>query len=133
MARSDNLWSDMNWNQIWVKLDLKVLFFLCFFSLQIYLVIARINEEEKFFNWAMYHTDIRYSATVNVNGLELSNHDFIRRYKFSMKGQECRGLGNLKRKIILREKYMDKNDTVIVELNYTENTFEGFWKWSNEP
>ena len=58
----------MEWNSKYGrKINLKVPFFLCFFSLQIYLVISRINEEEKFFNLAMYHTDIRYSATVSVN------------------------------------------------------------------
>ena len=122
----------MSQNQRYMrKIDKKALFFLCFFSTQIFVVITRMNDEEKFFNWAMYHTDIRYSTTVSVNGIELSNHEFHSRYKFSMTGQECRGLGNLKRNIILREKQIDSEDSVRVELSYTENTFDRIWKWSN--
>lgn len=112
-----------------IQEKLKLLLFSLFFLSQVYLVITRIDEEEKFFNWAMYHTDIRYTVTVFVNGIELSNNEFTDRYKFSRTGQECRGLGNLKRKMILREKC--NNDDVVIELDFKENTFKSIWKWQS--
>lgn len=115
-----------------LKLEiLKKPLIILFFVTQIVLVFYNLNKEAKFFNWAMYHTRIYYTASVTVNGIELNDKEFMERYKISRKGGESRDLGMLKRKMVKRETIYHSGDKVSIELNYTENTHKGIWTWKN--
>lgn len=110
---------------------MKKYFVTIFFLIQISLIFYQLNKDTKFFNWAMYHTKIHYTAKVTINGIELSEDEFLKRYKIRRKGSETRALEHLKRKMKQREiLYKDKNK-VIIKLNYIENTHKGTWTWEN--
>lgn len=110
----------------------KKILIVLFFLIQIVLIIYQLNNETKFFNWAMFHTKIDYTATVTVNGVELNDKDFFKRYKILKTGSECRSLEHLKRKMTQRELIYRDSSKVFIELNYIENTHKrDTWKWKN--
>jgi hypothetical protein len=103
-----------------------------FFLIQIGLIFYQLNNETKFFNWAMYHTRIHYTATVTINGVELNDQEFLKRYKISKTGVEGRALKHLTRKMTQREIIYGDSSKVFIELNYIENTHKkDTWKWEN--
>lgn|GEM_PF-6095737 len=79
----------------------------------------------------MYHTKIVYTACASVNGVELNDQEFKKRYKIPAKGVELRALDILKRKMTQREIIYKDTNKVVLRLNYTENTHKGTWTWEN--
>lgn len=79
----------------------------------------------------MYHTSIRYTATVTINDVELDDKAFFERYRIKKTGAEGRSLEHLKRKMTQREHIYGDNTRVHIELQYTENTHKGSWTWEN--
>jgi hypothetical protein len=102
-----------------------------FFLIQIGLIFYQLNNESKFFNWAMYHTRIIYTANVTINGNKLNEKEFFERYKINKQGNEFRALEHLKRKMTRREKFYKDSSKVVIELNYIQNTHKGTWNWKN--
>ncbi|NRA93566.1 MAG: hypothetical protein HRU26_12955 [Psychroserpens sp.] len=112
-------------------MTIKKTFIALFFLLQMVAIGYQLYGETNFFNWSMYHTCIIYKATVTIDGTELSEDQFLERYKFSNSGFEGRALAHLKRKFVKREALINDPKKVVIELHYTENSHKDVWHWNN--
>jgi hypothetical protein len=92
-----------------------------FFVLQFILIIYSQFYNNKHFCWAPHNTQVKYSFSGKINGVDFTDSSFKVRYHIPIKGWEAHSPDNIKDIILAKERQMLYTDTVLISLDYSEN------------